>query len=134
MKKFAAFMLALILLVSFCGCKEQKEPSNKLFETEKIKCITVTSLNDTSSYVFRGNKIDILVSHLSNLNLSTDFDENPTEQNGLSWAISTEYQNGKFVKLHRVGNEFIRRKNGVWYKMDSAEANYFEALLQVYGD
>ena len=73
--------------------------------------------------------IKALVDYLSDLNLNSQFEENPNEYVGMTWVISLEYENGDVLKVYHFGNMFIRSEKGSWYKMTYDEASRFHALL-----
>ena len=128
MKKFAAFMLALILLVSFCGCNG-KFGRNDLFEIDGIVRATVNAVPQGPSYTFEGNKATLLVKYLSNLHVSSDKEDDSHELYGYTWSILLEYENGETVTWYHVANTYLRTGTTV-YTMDHEEAHGFETFLE----
>lgn len=137
MKKLVAFVLVLILIVCFCGCNNhqaqngdnQQSQDVKLLEEGNVKSVSVTSLPEGYEYSFSGDDAKTVVDYLVNLNLITEFKENPNEYVGMTWVISLEYENGDTTIIYHFGNMFIRTESGPWYQMTYEEASRFDALL-----
>lgn len=129
MKKVMFFVLALICVLVLVGCFSVATEESLLFKEGKVNRISVTSRPEEYSYSFTGNDARSILDYLSNLNLITDFKENPDSYYGMTWEISLEYENGDVVTIYHFGNKFIRTTGGAWYKMNYEEANHFNALL-----
>ena len=129
MKKYIAFVLALVCVLGLVGCASVATEGGILLKEGKVKRISVTSLPEEYEYSFDGNDAVVIVDYLSDLNLIADFSENPNEYGGMTWVISLEYEDGDAVTIYHFGNMFIRTKSGSWYKMNSEEARRFDELL-----
>ncbi len=143
MKKIFVFALVLLLIFSLCACNNEQLPNDDdnqqqvqgkqlLAEGNVIK-IDVFSRPGAYNYSFTGENAKAIIDYLSNLNLDSNFEENPGEYNGMVWVISLEYDNGDELTLYHSG-QFIRPENGSWYKMTYEEGRRFDALLHELSD
>lgn len=135
MKKLVAFVLALLLTVCFCGCKDQQpeettplEKGNVLLEEGNVKNVSVTSQPAGYEYSFSADRAKEIVDYLLGLHLSADVEGDPEKLVGMTWVISLEYENGDVATVYHFGR-FIRAENGPWYQMVYEEAIRFETLL-----
>lgn len=131
MKRTLFLITAIMLCMSFfSGCGgDMDEPFALLPKEDGIIGVAVSSLPEGYHYSFSGDDVDAIVEYLSNMNLISDFSENPNEYLGATWVISIEYENGDIATVYHMGNMFIRTNNGPWYKMNYDDANRFELLL-----
>ncbi len=131
MKKLLTIALAFLCLLGVVGCSQQsqQEQGDQLLVEGNVIKIDVSSLPEGCNYSFDGEDAKRIVDYLSNLNLQSDFEENPDEYAGMSWVICMEYDNGDKLTVYHFGNMFIRTEKGPWYKMIHEEARRFEALL-----
>ena len=131
MKKLIALLLTLICLLCIVGCSQQSQQiqSTQLLAEGNVIKIAVSSLPEGYNYSFDGEEAKEIIDYLSNLNLQSNFEENPDEYNGMTWVICLEYDNGDKLTVYHFGNMFIRTEKGPWYKMTYDEASRFDALL-----
>ena len=131
MKRIIVLALTLAMLIAaFSGCSESKDNSSLPVSGKGgIKSVSVSSLPKGYNYSFGKNDADAIIDYLSNLNLISDFEENPNEYAGMTWVISLEYENGDIVTVYHFVNMFICADGGPWYKMNFEEASRFDALL-----
>ena len=137
MKKLIAQVLAFAFLLLLVGCQEIESQSTEtladnvsnqlLMDGNVIKC-DVSSLPEYYNYSFKGESAKKIVDYLSSLNLESNFEENPNDYFGTTWVITLEYENGETLNVYHFG-DFIRAKNGPWYKMICEEASCFYELL-----
>ena len=123
--------LAVACVLGIVGCSQQSQQvrgSQLLAEGNVVK-IDVSTLPDGYNYSFDRESAKEIIGYLYNLNLQSDFKENPNEYAGMTWVISLEYENGDALTIYHFGNKFIRSEKGSWYKMTYEEANRFGALL-----
>ena len=100
-----------------------------LLKEGAIKNASITSLPEGYAYSFDGEAAERITDYISELNLITDFPENPNEYAGMTWVISLQYETGDVLTIYHFGNLFIRAEDGPWYKMTYEEANRFSELL-----
>ena len=131
MKRIIVLTLTLaMMIVTFSGCSESKDNSSLLAAgKDGIKNVSVSSLPEGYNYSFSKDDADAIIDYLSNLNLISDFEENPNEYAGMTWVISLEYENGDIVTVYHFGNMFIRADSGPWYKMNYKEASRLGELF-----
>ena len=131
MEKFIALLLTLICLLCIVGCSQQSQQvqSTQLLAEGNVIKIAVSSLPEGYNYSFSGEDTKGIIDYLSNLNLQSEFDEDPNTYTGMTWVISLEYENGETQTVYHSCNLFIRSENEPWYKMESKEAHRFDALL-----
>ncbi len=109
--------------------QNDKQPeSAPLLKSRGAKSVSVTSLPEGYDYYYEGNDAKLIEDYLFNLNLISDFEENPDEYFGMTWVISLEYENGEERTVYLFG-EFIRLTGEPWYKISYEEFNRFDALL-----
>ncbi len=101
-----------------------------LVKTDNVKNVVVESMPEGYEYLFGGDDANAIADYLVNLDLITDFDENPDEYVGMTWVINIKYENGDTTTVYHFGNMFIRVKGGTWYKLTYEQANRFYTLLE----
>ena len=104
-------------------------PSFDLLAREAVSSVSISSVPEGYHYSFDGEAAEEVVDYFVNLNLITDFDENPKEYSGMSWEITIAYDNGTSETVYHYANMFVRLEGGFWYKMNQDEALRFDALL-----
>lgn len=131
MKKILTIVLVYICVLGMVGCSQQPQQvqSNHLLAEGNVINIDVSSLPEGYNYSFSGEEAKAIIDYLSNLNLDSDFKENPNEYSGMTWVISLQYDNGDVLTVYHFGNLFIRSEKGSWYKMTFDEASRFDTLL-----
>ena len=131
MKKVLTIAVAFLCFLGMVGCSQQPQyvQGNQLLVEGNVIKIDVSSLPDGYNYSFDGEEAKEIIDYLSNLNLQSNFEENPNEYTGMTWVICLEYDNGNKLTVYHFGNMFIRTKEGSWYKMTYDEANRFDTLL-----
>ena len=131
MKKLLTIALAFLCLLGMVGCSQQPKQvqGNQLLAEGNVIKIDVSSLPEGYNYSFDGEDAKEIIDYLSNLNLQSNFKENPNEYAGMTWVIFLEYDNGDELTVYHFGNMFIRTEKGSWYKMTHDEANRFDTLL-----
>ena len=120
----ATVILSIVCFFLFSG----KQPVLLKREGE-IKNISVSSLPEGFNYSFAGEDAEKIAEYLSDIELISDFSENPEEYLGMVWVVSINYENGDVVTIYHNANKFIKTDSGRWYKMNYYEANRFEYLL-----
>ena len=137
MKHLLIIALAFLCVFGMVGCSQQPQQpqqpqqaqSNQLIAEGNVIMIDVSSLPEGYNYSFDGEEAKEIIDYLSNLNLQSNFEENPNEYTGMTWVICLEYDNGDKLTVYHFGNMFIRTEKGSWYKMTYDEANRFDTLL-----
>lgn len=131
MRKPLAILLVILCVLGIVGCSQQPQQvqGNQLLAEGNVIKIDVSSLPEGYNYSFNGEDAKEIIDYLSNLNLQSNFEENPNEYTGVTWVISLEYENGDTLTIYHFGNMFIRSEKGSWYKMTFEEASRFDALL-----
>ena len=131
MKKLLTIALVFLCVFGMVGCSQQPQQvqSNKLIAEGNVIKIDVSSLPEGYNYSFDGEDAKEIIDYLSNLNLQSNFEEDPNEYTGMTWVISLEYDNGEILTVYHFGNMFIRSEKGSWYRMTYDEANCFDTLL-----
>ena len=137
MKKLLTIALAFLCVLGMVGCSQQPQQvqgnqqvqCNQLLAEGNVIKIDVSSLPEGYNYSFDGEDAKEIIDYLSNLNLQSNFEENPNEYAGMTWVIFLEYDNGDELTVYHFGNMFIRTEKGSWYKMTYDEANRFDTLL-----
>ena len=131
MKNLLTIALVFLCVLGMVGCSQQsqQEQGNQLLAEGNVIQIDVSSLPEGYNYSFDGDDAKEITDYLSNLNLQSDFKENPNEYTGMTWVISLKYENDDVLKVYHFGNMFLRTENGSWYKMTYDEANRFGALI-----
>ena len=131
MKKVLTIAVAFLCLLGMVGCSQQPQyvQGNQLLVEGNVIKIDVSSLPEGYNYSFDGEVVKEIIDYLSNLNLQSNFEENPNEYTGMTWVIYLEYDNGDKLTVYHDGNMFIRTEEGSWYKMTYDEANRFDTLL-----
>ena len=104
------------------------EGSTLLREGEVAR-VSLSSLPAGYTHAFAGEDAQAIVDYLSDLNLISDFPENPNEYVGMTWVISLAYDDGSTRTVYHFGNMFIRAEDGPWYKMSYDEASCLNELL-----
>lgn len=123
-----ASVISILVITVLLMVYIYKTPSLILRKDDIIK-VSVSSLPEGFSYFFDGESADAIVEYLSNIELISEFEENPDSYIGGVWVISLEYKNGEITTVYHSGNKFIKADSGPWYKMNYDEANQFESLL-----
>ena len=131
MKKLLTIALVFLCVLGMVGCSQQPQQvqGNQLLAEGNVIKIDVSSLPGGYNYSFDGKDAKEIIDYLSNLNLQSNFEEDPNEYTGMTWVISLEYDNGEILTVYHFGNMFIRTEKGYWYKMTYDEANRFDTLL-----
>ena len=140
MEKIIAIIVVLICVLGIVGCSQQPQQmqgsqqpqqvrGSQLLAEGNVVNIDVSSLPEGYNYSFSGEDAKGIIDYLSNLNLESNFEENPNEYGGMTWVISLKYESGDTLTLYHFGNMFIRSEKGSWYKMAYEEANRFDTLL-----
>ena len=131
MKKLLTIALAFLCVLGMVGCGQQPQQvqGNQLLAEGNVIKIDVSSLPEGYNYSFDGEDAKEIIDYLSNLNLQSNFEEDPNEYTGMTWVISLEYDNGEILTVYHFGNMFIRSEKGSWYRMTYDEANRFDTLL-----
>ena len=131
MKKLLIIALAFLCVFDMAGCSQQPQQAqnNQLIAEGNVIKIDVSSLPEGYNYSFDGEEAKEIIDYLSNLNLQSNFEENPNEYFGMTWVICLKYDNGDKLTVYHFGNMFIRTEKGSWYKMTYDEANRFDTLL-----
>lgn len=132
MKRVLMLTLILaIMTVIFSGCGRDNGDS-PLLVPRKDGVIKVTARSSPEGYYysFREDDAYAIVDYLSELNLISDFEEDPHEYVGMTWIISVEYDNGDVATVYHFGNMFIRTDSGPWYKMTYEEASRIDKLIK----
>ena len=131
MKKLLTIALVFLCVLGMVGCSQQPQQvqGNQLLAEGNVIKIDVSSLPEGYNYSFDGEDAKEIIDYLSNLNLQSNFEEDPNEYTGMTWVISLEYDNGDELTVYHFGNMFIRTEKGSWYKMTYDEANRFDTLL-----
>lgn len=144
MKKLMVAVLACACVLGMVGCNkqpqqeqeiqpQQKQENQLLTEGNVIK-VDVSSLPEKYNYSFTGEDVKEITDYLSNLNLQSNFEENPDEYVGMTWVISLEYENSDTLTIYHFGNKFIRSEQGSWFRMTYEEASRFESLVNELGN
>ena len=130
-KKIIAIVLICICVLGIVGCSQQPQQvqGGLLLAEGNVINIDVSSLPEGYNYSFSGADAKAIVDYLSDLNLESNFEENPNEYDGMTWVISLKYENGDVLTIYHFGNKFIRVKGGSWYRMTYDEASRFDTLL-----
>ena len=136
MKKLLIIALAFLCVFGMVGCSQQPQyvQGNQLLVEGNVIKIDVSSLPEGYNYSFDGEEAKEIIDYLSNLNLQSNFEENPNEYTGMTWVICLEYDNGDKLTVYHDGNMFIRTEKGSWYKMTYDEANRFDTLLDEFNN
>lgn len=100
-----------------------------LLREGKVARVSLSSLPAGYTHAFAGEDAQAIVDYLSDLNLISDFPENPNEYDGMTWVISLAYDDGSTRTVYHFGNMFIRAEDGPWYKMSYDEASCLNELL-----
>ena len=131
MKKLLTIALVFLCVLGMVGCSQQPQQvqGNQLLAEGNVIKIDVSSLPEGYNYSFDGEDAKEIIDYLSNLNLQSNFEEDPNEYTGMTWVISLEYDNGEILTVYHFGNMFIRSEKGSWYRMTYDEASRFDALL-----
>ena len=131
MKKLLVTVLTALCVLGLSGCSQQPQQvkGNQLLSEGFVINIEVSSLPEAYHYSFGGEDAKAIIEYLSDLNLTSRFEENPDEYDGMTWVISLKYENGDVLKVYHFGNMFIRSENSDWYRMTNDEASRFDALL-----
>jgi hypothetical protein len=125
----AILMCICVLCVVGCSQQPQQVQGSQLLVEGNVVKIDVSSSPKGYNYSFNGENAKAIIDYLSNLNLESNFEENPNEYDGMTWVISLEYDNGDELTVYHFSNIFIRSEKGSWYKMTYEEASRFDALL-----
>ena len=129
MKKIAVFVLALLCVVALVGCSPAYTEGSVLLKEGTVKNISVSSLPEGYNYSYTGENAQAIVDYFTELDLISDFEENPDEYSGMTWVIVLEYEDGSKETVYHFGNMFIRTNGGSWYKMTFEHASAFDSLL-----
>ncbi|MBE6620239.1 MAG: hypothetical protein E7625_02590 [Ruminococcaceae bacterium] len=129
MKKIAVFILALLCAVALVGCSPAYTKGSVLLKKGTVARISVSSLPEGYDYSYTGQDAQAIVNYLSNLELLSDFEENPDEYGGMTWVIALEYEDGSKETIYHFGNMFIRNSGGSWCRMTYEQASAFDRLL-----
>ena len=130
MKKLLTIALVFLCVFGMVVCRQQSQQvqGNQLLAEGNVIKIDVSSLPEGYNYSFDGEDAKEIIDYLSNLNLQSNFEENPNEYAGMTWVIFLEYDNGDELTVYHFG-KFIRTEKGSWYKITYDEANRFDTLL-----
>ena len=129
MKKIAVLVLALLCMVAMVGCSSTYAKGSVLLKEGKVKNVSLSSLPEGYDYSYTGQDAQAIVDYLSNLDLLSDFEENPDHYGGMTWVIDLEYADGSKETIYHSGNMFIRASGDPWYRMTDEQAHAFDSLL-----
>ena len=133
-KKIAVFVLALLCVVALVGCSPAHAEESTLLKEGTVKRVSVTSLPEGYDYSYTREDAQAIVDYFTELDLISDFEENPGEDDGMVWVISLEYEDGSTETVYHCG-KFIRRDGGSWYKITYEQASAFNnRLYELNGD
>jgi hypothetical protein len=128
MKKVAVFVLVLLCVMALVGCSPAHAEESTLLKEGTVKRVSVSSLPEGYDYSYTGKDAQAIVDYFTELDLISDFEENPGEDDGMVWVISLEYEDGSTETVYHCG-KFIRRDGGSWYKITYEQARAFDSLL-----
>lgn len=152
MRKVMAFVLVLLFIFGICGCvepvqenptdppeestgtqptqpSETQPPEPQLIPNGRVIYAGVTSSPGGYDYALYGSAAQAIGDYLRNLNLISDFEEDPNEYDGMTWNIFLALENEETVTVYHFGNMFICAENGPWYQLSYEEASRFDQLL-----
>jgi hypothetical protein len=130
MKKNTILILIIAcLLTMMTACSGATVKGGVLLKEGTVKKISVTSQPEGYDYSFSGDDVQSVVNYLSELNLTSEYSENPDGYDGMTWVISLEYESGDTLMIYHFGNMFIRTAGSSWYKMTYEEASRFGKLI-----
>ena len=126
-----AILAAMLCLTMVVGCDgtEVATYNTLLPGIDGIAAVTVTSMPQGYDYSLTGENAKKLAQYILDMDVTADFPEDPNVYAGMTWVITTEYENGAAVTVYLFGNMFIRAGDGPWLKVSASEAEGFEALL-----
>ena len=130
MKKNTILILIIAcLLTMMTACSGAAVKGVILLKEGTVKRISVTSLPEGLDYSFSEDDAQSVVNYLSELDLTSEYSENPDEYGGMTWVISLKYESGDTLTIYQFGNMFIRTAGSSWYKMTHEQASRFEKLI-----
>ena len=129
MKKIVALILTLVCLLTVTACSNASTKGSVLLKEGTVNTISVASRPAGYNYSFSGDAAQTVIHYISELNLLSDFSENPDEYDGMTWVIELKYDDGSNLTIYHFGNMFIRADNSSWYKMTYEEASRLDSLL-----
>ena len=129
MRKITVSVLFIACMFTLSACSSATTKGEILLKEGTIEKVSVTSLPEGYDYSFSGKAAQSVNDYISELNLASDYSENPNEYDGMTWVISLEYGDGNVLTIYHFGNMFIRTTDSSWYKMTYEEASRFDSLL-----
>lgn len=132
MRKLMTTIFVFIFVLGMVGCSQQPQQvqGNQLLAEGTVVHVDISSLPEGYNYSCTGEDAKAIIDYLSNLNLDSQFEENPDEYAGMTWVISLKYDNDDVLTVYHFGNMFIRSEKSPWYKMTHDEASRFDTLLE----
>lgn len=129
-KCMCVLLAALLVLMCAAGCHGQNAAPNELLPgAEGISGITVTSMPEGYHYFFSGEQAVTLAESILEMNVISEYPEDPNVYAGMTWVITAQYEDGLTATVYLFGNMFIRSGDGPWFKVSINEAENFERLL-----
>ena len=130
-KKIFAVLILVLCLAMLAGCKSQEKttPNTLLPGTDGITAVTVSSMPQGYDYSFSGENAETLAEYILNMDMVSDFEEDPNVYTGMTWVIAVEYADGKTVTVYLFGHTFIRSGDDPWLKVSTKAAEGLEALM-----
>ena len=126
MKRILLTILAIILcLAVFSGCRKPPfEPPT----SEGVSSVSVSSSPEGYNYSFTGEDAKKVVDYFSEIESTSNYDDNPNELTGMTWKVSITYDDGSTVALYEL-SPFIRTQEGVYYKVIQTSGSDFGTFL-----
>lgn len=133
MKRTLLLLIVLLLCLSvFSGCETPNAdtglPPFDPPTSEGVSSVSVSSLPEGYNYSFTGEAAKKVVDYFSEVQLTSEYDDNPNEMTGMTLVVSITYQDGSTEILYEF-SPFIRKDGGSWYKIVQNDASNFHTFL-----
>lgn len=100
-----------------------------LKENEKLLVVMVAEGKGKYQYDYADADAELVSAYFTSMDLSTDFEKAPQQNQYISWIVTFIYENGDVVRCTYDASGFVKRQDGTWYKV-LEQASDFYALLK----
>ena len=131
MRKRIALILACVVCVALAsGCSGEMGVTNTLLPgTQGIGHISVSTMPQLHEAVFSGENAVKLAEYILNMDVQTEFSEDPNVYTGITWVFAVNYEDGSVVTVELFGDMFVRTDSGPWHKVFGNAAEGLEELV-----
>ncbi len=133
MKKIIILLFALtVFIFTLTSCNSEVDTPILDFEAKNVKEISISTLPESDTYtrtINTSEEIAEIINFINDMDLETDFSENPDEYTGMTIVIKFICEDNSYTEVYSFGNMFLKVGNEPWIRMKYDEAEALEKLV-----